>query len=396
VNAENHSANAAVPSPSPDEIKKWLRLNLTDQVGSVTFKRLLDAFGTVEKALGATAGQLMAVEGIGAKTANIIAGSRDRVEADKEWELAMKLGVTILTLESPEYPTLLKQIYDPPPVLYVKGDLRRQDSLAVAIVGSRHCSQYGREQASRFAHLLAAAGLTIVSGLARGIDTAAHRGALAAKGRTLAVQGCGLAKIFPEENTDLARDIAASGALISELPLEYEPLSSMFPARNRIISGLSLGTLVIEAANRSGAMITAKFALEQNREVMALPGRVDCPTSEGPHRLLRDGASLVERIEDVMDAIGSVGQILKPHTLATEERTEFAREPSLFEENLPGLTKVESSVLQSMEQDAIHIEQIIEKTSLSVAQVNSSLTSLQLKGMVQQQPGGFYKRRKKA
>ncbi len=396
MNAENHSANAAVPSPSPDEIKKWLRLNLTDQVGSVTFKRLLDAFGTVEKALGATAGQLMAVEGIGAKTANIIAGSRDRVEADKEWELAMKLGVTILTLESPEYPTLLKQIYDPPPVLYVKGDLRRQDSLAVAIVGSRHCSQYGREQASRFAHLLAAAGLTIVSGLARGIDTAAHRGALAAKGRTLAVQGCGLAKIFPEENTDLARDIAASGALISELPLEYEPLSSMFPARNRIISGLSLGTLVIEAANRSGAMITAKFALEQNREVMALPGRVDCPTSEGPHRLLRDGASLVERIEDVMDAIGSVGQILKPHTLATEERTEFAREPSLFEENLPGLTKVESSVLQSMEQDAIHIEQIIEKTSLSVAQVNSSLTSLQLKGMVQQQPGGFYKRRKKA
>jgi len=394
VTSENEMKKDA-PRQSAEEVKKWLRLNLTDQVGAVTFKRLLEAFGSVDKALGATAGQLMGVEGIGAKTANQIAGSRDCVEVDKEWSLAEKLGVTIITLDSAEYPSMLKQIYDPPPVLYVKGDLQRQDQLAAAIVGSRHCSQYGREQASRFAHMLAAAGLTVVSGLARGIDTAAHRGALAAKGRTLAVQGCGLAKVFPEENLDLANEIVHSGALLSELPLEYEPLSSMFPARNRIISGLSLGTLVVEAAHRSGAMITAKFALEQNREVMALPGRVDCPTSAGPHRLLRDGATLVERVEDIMDAIGSVGQILKSHTLATEEQTESDLEPKLFAENLPGLSASEIAILDAMERETIHIEQIIEKTSLSAAQVNSSLTSLQLKGIIQQQPGGFYRRRNK-
>ena len=235
-------------------------------------------------------------------------------------ELAAKLGVWIIHMEDPRYPPGLRQIYDPPPVLYVKGTLDRADNLAIGIVGCRRCSLYGQEQSSRLAHLLAASGFTIVSGMARGIDTAAHTGALAAEGRTLAVQGCGLSRIFPPENAKLFELISASGACISELPLRAEPLAENFPPRNRIIAGLSLGTIVVEAGLRSGAMITAQAALESNREVMAVPGKVDSPLSQGPHRLIKDGAKLIETVEDVMEALGYIGEQLKDHTALTAKQ----------------------------------------------------------------------------
>jgi len=281
---------AQIPDNSPD-IEKWLKLIRAEGVGPVAFGKLLTRFGSVDAALGASVSGLTKVEGIGFKTAERIASTREKFDTCAELERAGKLGVWMVHIKDPRYPPLLKQIYDPPPVMYIKGTLGREDNLAIAIVGSRRCSLYGQEQASRLAHLLAASGFTIVSGLARGIDTAAHQGALAAEGRTLAVQGCGLANIFPPENGKLFELISLNGACISELPLQYEPLSENFPPRNRIIGGLCLGTIVIEAGLRSGALITARTALENNREVMAVPGKIDSPVSKGPHRLIKQGAT---------------------------------------------------------------------------------------------------------
>ena len=275
--------------PNSPDIEKWLKLAGEKGVGPVTFGRLLNYFGSAESVLGASAYELAKVEGIGLQTAEKIATSRDKTDAEAELTLAEKLGVWIIHLQDNRYPAQLKFIYDPPPVLYVKGTLVESDNLSVAIVGSRRCSLYGSEQASRFAHILAGAGFTICSGLARGIDTAAHQGAIAAGGRTIAVQGCGLANIFPPENKKLFDSIAESGACISELPLRYEPLAENFPPRNRIIAGLSLGTIVIEAGSNSGALHTAKSALEYNREVMAVPGKIDSPLSSGANRLIKQG-----------------------------------------------------------------------------------------------------------
>lgn len=376
-----------------ERIAKWLRLHLTNEVGAKTFAKLLKYLGGIDKALGATAGQLASVPGIGPKTAEKIAANRDGVEVEAEMDLADKLGVRIITLEDEAYPNLLSRIDDPPPLLYVKGTLLREDALAVALVGSRNCSLYGQEQASRLSHLLAAAGFCVVSGLARGIDTAAHRGALAADGRTIAVQGCGLAQVYPPENRDLAQRIVEQGALVSEFPLKYEPLPTTFPMRNRIISGLSLGTIVVEAQARSGALITARLALEQNREVMAVPGRVDAPGSFGPHQLINDGAKLIAGIEDVLEALGQIGKTLSEHALTKAEIATQAVEPSLFDTSKIPLSPPEGAIIKCLDHEAVHIEEIITRSSLSAAQANAAVTSLQLKGLLKQLPGSCYRKR---
>ena len=247
----------AILEGNSKDIRNWLKLVRAQGVGPVIFARLLKQFGSVETILGASAGALAKVEGVGTKTAEEICRTKDKFDVEKEIAFAEKLGVWIINIEDQRYPVLLKKIYDPPPVLYIEGTLAKADNLAIAIVGARQCSHYGSEQASRFAHLLASAGFTIVSGMARGIDSAAHSGALSANGRTFAVQGCGLAKVFPPENKQLFEKISQNGACISELPLEYEPLSENFPPRNRIIAGLSLATIIVEAMPRSGALITA-------------------------------------------------------------------------------------------------------------------------------------------
>ena len=373
-------------------IENWLKLIQADGVGPVIFARLLKQFGTVDQALGASVSELAKVDGIGLVTAERIASSRDKFDSCAELELADRLGVWLLHLQDERYPASLKRIYDPPPVLYVKGDVTKADNLSVAIVGSRRCSLYGQEQASRLAHLLAASGFTIVSGMARGIDTASHQGALAAAGRTIAIQGCGLANIFPPENAKLFEMISQSGACISELPLRYEPLPENFPPRNRIIAGLSLGVIVVEAAPRSGALITAQTALESNREVMAVPGKIDSPLSQGCHRLIKDGAKLVESVEDVMEALGYIGEQLKEHTTAAAQQASERVEMPLFEPaaNLKGH---EQRIYESLSKEPVHSDQIIAQTGLSPGAVNAGLIGLRLKGIIRQLPGNLFAKR---
>lgn len=380
--------------PNSEGIETWLALARADGVGPVTFHRLVAHFGSPEAALRASVGQLRAVEGVGEKTAQRMTASRDRFDVQEELALADRLGVHVIHMEDPRYPAALKAIYDPPPILYLKGQLRREHQVAVAIVGSRQCSLYGQEQASKLAHLLSGAGFTIVSGMARGIDAAAHQGALSAGGQTLAVQGCGLANVFPPEHRKLFELIAGSGACLSEVPLRGEPLAENFPSRNRIIAGLCLATIVVEAGLRSGALITARCALEASREVMAVPGRADSPLSKGPHQLLRQGAVLVESPQDVLDALGQVGTCLQGplHALSGEAQSDqdaAARRDRL----VPGLGAGERAVYEGLTSDPAHTDQIVAGTGLSAGQVTAALVSLQLKGLVRGLPGNLFVRR---
>jgi DNA processing protein len=372
------------------DIRNWLQLVQTQGVGSVIFGRLFEHFGSVETILGASAESLAKVEGIGRIISEKIVQSRGKFDADKEISLADKSGVCIINISDSRYPVLLKKIYDPPPVIYIKGDIGPSDNLAVAIVGSRGCSHYGSEQASRFAHLLASAGFTIVSGMARGIDSAAHSGALSANGRTIAVQGCGLARIFPPENKELFVKISQNGACVSELPMEYEPLSENFPPRNRIIAGLSLATIVIEAMPRSGALITARAAMENNREVMAVPGRADSPLSKGPHKLIKDGAKLVESVEDVIETLEFLQKDFAQHlSQRAKEAIEKTQMP-LFDISKLNLTDVERKAFNCLDGEPVHIEQIISQTEVPAGKVNAALISLRLKGIVKQLPGDYF------
>jgi len=378
--------------PNSADIEKWLKLIRADGVGPTTFSKLIKHFGSADRALDASVSELAKIDGIGYKTAEQIAVTRDKFDTTHELELAEKLGIWIINLQDKRYPPVLKQIYDPPPVLYIKGNLSRRDNLAISIVGTRRCSLYGQEQASRLAHFLGSAGFTIISGMARGIDTAAHQGALAAKGRTIAVQGCGLANIFPPENKRLFQLIAESGACISELPLEYEPLSENFPPRNRIIAGLSLGTIIIEAPLRSGALITARAALENNREVMAVPGKIDSPLSRGAHQLIKQGAKLVESIEDVMEALGYVGEQLRAHAAAATAEASKKIETPLFDASQFNLSESEKTIYDSLSKEPLHVDQIIAETNLPPGTINAGLISLRLKGLIKQLPGNLFLR----
>ncbi len=375
------------------DIEKWLKVIRADGIGPTTFGKLISHFGSIVRALGASVSELSKIEGIGFKTAEQIAATRDKFDTIAELELADKLDVWIIHLNDKRYPPVLKQIYDPPPVLYIKGSLIRQDNLCISIVGTRRCSIYGKEQSSNLAYFLASAGFTICSGMARGIDTAAHQGALSANGRTIAVQGCGLANIFPPENKKLFELIAESGTCISELPLQYEPLPENFPPRNRIIAGLALGTIVVEAGQRSGALITARAAMENNREVMAVPGKIDSPLSKGCHQLIKQGAKLIENVEDVMEALGYIGQQLQDHvTEATTKASEKETEP-LFDLSRLNLSESEKKIYDYLSKEPSHIDQIIAETNLAPGSINAVLISLRLKGLIKQLPGNLFIKR---
>jgi len=379
--------------PNSVDIEKWLKLIRAENLGPITFVKLIRHFGSVDRALGASVSELAKIEGIGFKTAEQITRTRNKFDVVGELELAEKLGVWLINIADERYPALLKQIYDPPPVLYIKGSLISSDNLGMAIVGSRRCSIYGKEQSSRFAHLLASAGFSIVSGMASGIDTYAHRGAMAAGGRTIAVQGCGLANIFPPENKELFGLISKSGACISELPLKYEPLAENFPPRNRIIAGLSLGTIVIEAGPRSGALITARTAMENNREVMAVPGKIDSPLSRGANLLIKQGAKLIESMEDVTEALGYIGGQLKDHIMDATEKTAEKIEMPLFDVSELNLSDPEKIIYDCLSAEPIHLEQIIEEADLTPGSINAALVSLRLKGLIKQLPGSLFLRK---
>ncbi|MFC1765476.1 DNA-processing protein DprA [Planctomycetota bacterium] len=373
-----------------DCIEQWLSVLGADGIGPTLFRRLLDYVGSPAEILKASEITLTAVEGIGPAKARKIKASLGRFDTTAELSLADRLGVHLIHLNDPRYPSSLKSIYDPPPVLYIKGRLQSEHALAVAIVGARRASIYGQEQASRLAYQLASSGFTVISGMARGIDTAAHQGALAAGGQTLAIQGCGLARIFPPENQTLFTKIADAGACISEFPLTYEPLPQNFPARNRIIAGLSLGTIVVEATPRSGALITARCALDQNREVMAVPGRIDSPLSRGPHRLLRDGATIVTSVQDVVEALGVVGRQLKDHVKQAIQKNR----PDLNASPRPALDPTEQRIYEQLAHAPQHTDHIVANTQLPAGTVTATLVGLQLKGMVRCLPGNLFAARR--
>jgi DNA processing protein len=367
-----------------DKVRATLRFTLADGIGPRLFGAMVEAFGDVVSAAGAGPTAWKRIEGVGPKKLTALnAVTNEAVE--EELAEADRMGTTLLMRDDPAYPAGLKSIDDAPPLLYVRGRLDEADAVALGVVGSRRCTHYGAEQAERFGGLLGRAGLTVVSGGARGIDTAAHRGTLSAGGRTLAVMGCGLTETYPPENRELFERIVADdrGALLSELPMRRGVESRNFPSRNRIISGLSLGVLVVEAALPSGALITARTATEQGRDVFAVPGRVDSPLSAGTHQLLRDGAHLAADLDDILGPLGDVGRALSPH----ETKSDAPPPPT-------GLDATETKLVELLGDEELSLDDLLARSNLPTGQAASTMTMLVLKGVVQQRPGNVFARKK--
>lgn len=373
-------------------VEARLRLALTAGLGPVLTRRLVEACGGIVEASEASVATLSSVKGISNRKAEDIRRSMHEADVEGERRLIESQGVTLIGIDEAAYPPLLRHIDDPPPLLYVRGTLERADGLALAMVGARKCTQYGREQADRLAGLLSQAGLTIISGGARGIDSAAHAAAMRSGGRTVAVLGCGLGQCYPPENKELFGQIArGGGAVISELPMRTPPLADNFPARNRIISGLSLGVLVIEASARSGATITARLAAEEHhREVMALPGRVDSPASAGCHRMIREGwATLVTSPADILECLGEAGQTLKA-ALDESPAEETTADSSPKMHNLSGDI---AHIYEKLTVSPMSLDDLCGLTNLPIATLQSHLMQLQLTGLVERLPANRVRRR---
>lgn len=354
-----------------NRVEALIGLNLVGGIGSARLNELIAYFGSPEAVLSASRDKLMAIYGIGEKISeNIVSLKEGAIE--KELSLAKELGLKIITIEDDDYPFNLKNIFDPPIVLYLKGELEPEDSFALGVVGSRRASFYGLTQAEKFSFDLAAYGFTVVSGMARGVDTYSHRGALKARGRTIAVIGSGFNHLYPAENKKLAEDISKNGAVISEFPLDTKPLPQNFPRRNRLISGMSLGVLVAEAAKNSGALITADFALEQNREVFAIPGKIDSPTSFGANELIKQGAKLTSNISDILEEFSLPLSINKKELIKNKE--------------VP-VRSEEERLLNLISPQAIQLEELVERTEMDIPQISNMLLNLQMRKLVKQLPG---------
>ena len=359
-----------------------IALNLIEHVGPVRVRQLLDHFGEAPAILRAGKQQLLKVRGIGEETADAICGWESGVDLAGELKRIGEFGCHVITQEDAEYPELLRQIYDPPIVLYVKGTLTAQDKNAIALVGSRQTTSYGTETARKFAYQLAYIGVTVVSGGARGIDTAAHQGALAAKGRTIAVLGTGINLVFPPENAELFERIAASGAIITQFPFNRPADKQTFPIRNRIVAGMTLGTVVVEANLSSGALITANFATDYGRQIFAVPGRVDSPRSKGCHDLIKKGAKLCEGADDILSEF----EYLFPAMNRPASPAETGVLPAL------SLSENETKILAAVGEDETHIDEIIRASGLPASAVSVGLLGLEMKRMVRQLPGKVFVR----
>ena len=373
-----------------DELKYWLALKWIPGVGNLGFTALVETFGSPRAVFAAPISSLKEISGMGQKVASQIKSFDQWQEVERELDLARKEQVSIVTYGEAIYPKNLLNIYDFPPFLYVKGKLS-EDDVCIAVVGSRLASTYGRFSTERLCRELAMRGVTIVSGLAKGIDRAAHQGSLAGKGRTIAVLGCGLDIVYPRENKDIFEKIPLQGAIITEFPFGTPPNGPNFPARNRIISGLSLGVVVVEAGFRSGSLITARMALDQGREVFAVPGSIDSAGSKGTNKLIKDGAKLIEGVEDILEEIRpQLGQKLKPQSqkvpvpgnpcpaLPLAGREETRRE---------ALTQKERSLLQQISRMPVNIDDLIAKTGERPGDTLNILLLLELKGLICQLPG---------
>lgn len=367
------------------DFKALVLLNMVDGIGSVRCKRLLDAFGHASGIFKAGLNDILATGVLTQRMAQCLYEAPRKINVDAEIDEAARLGIRITTLLDKEYPRLLREIYDPPFVLYVKGNVIASDENAVALVGSRGASFYGLSSAAQFSASLSRFGLTIVSGMARGIDTVAHRACLDEGGRTIAVLGSGLKRIYPPENEQLFHDIASQGAVMSQFPLHMPPLACNFPVRNRIISGLSKGVLVVEASKKSGALITARYALEQNRQVYALPGKVSSLTSVGANALIKQGACMVTAPEEILEDLR--------YNLTTSLSEDDARSQASDDRvKFQGLDEIGMLVLQSLNDEPQHIDMICLKAHLDVGYCLSILTSLELKGLIKQLAGKMFVR----
>jgi DNA processing protein len=362
-------------------VRATLQLSMLPGIGPRILTSLLERFGSPAGVLAATGPELAAVDGVGAKLIHAIrtAGHHVDVEAILRW--CREHDTDIVTRGTEHYPQRLEDLPDAPPLLFVRGGFTSEDELAVAIVGTRHATTYGLRQAERFGYSLARAGVTVVSGLARGIDSAAHEGALSGGGRTIAVLGSGLGQIYPSEHKGLADAVAADGALISEYAPDAKPHGGRFPQRNRLIAGLSLATLVIEAPDHSGALITARLAGEQNREVLALPGAVTSRASRGCNQLIRDGATLVQTVDDVLESLGPIS-----HSVKTEDGHEVRNASELT------LNDLERTILDAIESTSTPIDQVIARCGLPAHRVIATISVLEMRRLVRRLSGQYVSR----
>lgn len=358
-----------------DDLPYWVALHRVHRLGSVRFALLEAAFPSLRDAWHASRGELQAA-GIDARTAGALVLERERTSPEAELERLEAAGITAISRPQEPYPSLLREIGDAPPVIYVRGALTADDEWSVAVVGTRRATAYGRQATSELARGLAANRVTVVSGLARGVDTLAHRAALDAGGRTIAVLASGLDTIYPPENAGLAREIEAAGALVTDYPLGTKPRAEFFPRRNRIMSGLALGTLIVEGDVKSGSMITARFAAEQNREVFAVPGSIFSPQSKGPLSLLRDGATPISSAAEILEAL---------NLTKLGAQLDFGRAA-------PPATSEEQSLLGALTREPRHIDEVVRSSGLAAAQVSATLALLELKGLVRNVGGMQYAR----
>jgi DNA processing protein len=355
-----------------NETKFWVGFSLIPGMGRARISRLASYFPSMEQAWQANAAEMEAA-GLDAKSVQSVLSNRSKLSLDDEMSKLERYKVKAITINDEAYPSMLKEIYDPPPLLYVRGNFAPQDEWSLSVVGTRYPTYYGREVTQQIAGALAGNRITIISGLAKGIDSIAHKAALDAGGRTIAVLGCGLDIIYPSQHANLARDIMERGALVSEYPLGTPPKRENFPLRNRIMSGLSLGVLIVEGKKESGARITVERALEQNREVFAVPGSVLSPTSWLPNRLIQEGAKLVRNAEDIMEELNL--------TMAVQHVEAKALIPA---------TEMESVILQYISAEPTHIDELRRQCALPIAAISSTLAMMELKGMVRQVGGMNY------
>lgn len=366
-----------------DTREALIALNLIEGVGPVRARSLLEHFGEAPKILSASQSELMRVRNIGEDTAEKIASWEKSVDLSGELKRIADFGCHVLVSSDENYPASLREIYDPPLVLYVKGELTAKDKNAIAMVGSRMTTHYGIETARKLAYQLAYTGVTVVSGGARGIDTAAHQGALSGKGRTIAVLGTGINLVAPPENAELFERIAAHGAVITQFPFNRPADKQSFPIRNRIVAGMTLGTVVVEANLTSGSLITANFATEYGRQIFAVPGRIDSPRSKGCHDLIKKGAKLCEGVEDILSEF----EYLFPSTNKPASISETGLLPAIE------LNEHEQKVLAAMKDEAeVSIDEIIRAGGLPSSAVNVALFSLEMKRLVKQLPGKMFVR----
>jgi len=356
-------------------IEDLLKLHYAPNVGPATFIALVEEFGSPEEVFSASLDELCRIKGITRERAEGILSVNADEFISKQLEGIERTGCGFVSYWDDEYPGRLKAIYDPPPFYFIRGKLIEDDDYALAIVGTRGISEYGKMMTDKISTELARQGMTIVSGLASGVDSHAHKAALAIGGRSVGVLGSGLDRIYPQENTGLAKRLTENGALISEFPMNTAPDRGNFPQRNRIISGLSLGTLVIEGDVKSGALITAYYAVDQNREVFALPGRADSKVSRGPHHLIRNGAKLVTKAEDILDEIDAIVQKRRePH----QTKLEFDFSPD------------EQPIMDLLNTEPLHIDDIAERCSITTSQALATLLGLELRSLVRQLPGKMF------